>query len=134
MTDEWQEIDYDLQDVLGLASGECLPIACPEGDYHTFKVANSSYRDKDDSIPMSSVENDIIPVVWRPSSDSVTIWVDKNAVEEAVENKLRLTLRATKGNSPDSLTECLFVPTSIDIKLSPNSLYSVRFYGYLFEK
>ena len=131
--EEEQSLEYYLYRIFDSGYNTNVPIECPGGDYRTFREVcdKSPYGD---SIPMSSVENGIIPVVWHPSSDSVTIWFDTKEILDAKENKRRLTLRATKGNSSNTLSECRFVVKNVTIKQRPDSIYTVTYFGYLFEK
>ncbi len=131
--EEEQSLEYYLYRIFDSGYNTNVPIECPGGDYRTFREAcdKSPYGD---TIPMSSVENGMIPVVWHPSSDSVTIWFDTKEILDAVENKRRLTLRATKEDPSDTLSECRFVVKNVTIKQKPDSLYTVTYFGYLFEK
>jgi hypothetical protein len=80
------------------------------------------------------VENDVIPCSWVLGSDTITIWVDLKETNRAINDKQRLTLRATSDKTAQGVKEYLFVPEHINVEMIPDSIYSANFHGYLFEK
>jgi len=130
---KWEGVlNYSLQDALEIADGDDISIRIPEG-YHSFRDVKN-YGFSRYSIPVHQVENDVIPCSWVLGSDTITIWVDLKETNRAINDKQRLTLRATSDKTAQGVKEYLFVAEHINVEMIPDSIYSANFHGYLFEK
>lgn len=131
--DEWETVvRYSLRDMLEIYWPESPSYTCPVG-YRTFKEIANSGRSHD-TIPAMQVEDGVLPVVWHPATDSVTIWFDTKEIIRAKEAKRELALPAVSFDSTSAPKDALFLPSYITIKQIPDSVYTVDYSGYLFEK
>ena len=132
-TDEWETVvRYSLRDMLGIYWPNSPSYTCPEG-YRTFKEIANSGRSHD-TIPAILVEDSVLPVVWHPATDSVIIRFDIKEIIRAKEAKRELALRAISCDSTSTPKDALFLPSYITIEQIPDSVYTVDYSGYLFEK
>ncbi|MBO4622230.1 MAG: DUF4153 domain-containing protein [Paludibacteraceae bacterium] len=132
-TDEWETVvRYSLRDMLDIYWPNSPSYTCPEG-YRTFKEIANSGRSHD-TIPAILVEDSVLPVVWHPATDSVIIRFDIKEIIRAKEAKRELALRAISCDSTSTPKDALFLPSYITIEQIPDSVYTVDYSGYLFEK
>ena len=130
---EWETVvRYNRRDVLKLYWQESPSYTCPTG-FRTFREIANSGRAYD-TIPARLVEDGVLPVIWHPATDSVTLWFDTKEIISAKETKCELAFRAISCDSTDTPKEALFLPGYITIKQIPDSVYTIDYSGYLFEK
>jgi len=94
---------------------------CPQGNYASFRPIESYAYD----IPYSDIKDGIIPVVYRPKDDNVTLLIDTVAVQRAISDATTLFVKTN--------SDAVFVARKVTISVS-DSVLSVSYDGYLFDK